>query len=168
MSADKGGPRDWDKELAEIDKIIAGTPPAKQTASGAASGPGGGAVAGAGGAGSGGAAPTRPSAGAQVGRVSRKESLATWFRVGLGVALAAGMTQWPYFHACGTSLFLYLGAVGVLGVSGIWGALSSWRRRMGLAHLLSLIVVAWGGVLAAATILPRIGYAKRAAEWWCP
>ena len=160
MSADKGGPRIWDKELADIDKIIAGTPPAKLTAGSSA--PSGGS-----GGGTGAPARTAPAA-TQVGPVSRRETLSTWFRVGLGVALAAGMTQWPYFHACGTSLFLYLGAIGVLGLSGIWGAISSWRRRMGLAHTFSLLVLLWGGVLAAATILPRTGYAKHAAEWWCP
>ena len=78
------------------------------------------------------------------------------------------MTQWPYFHACGLWLFLYLGAVGVVMVSGLWGMVSSWRRRMGLAHSLALAVFLWGGILAADSVLPRIGYAKRAAVWMCP
>ena len=30
-----------------------------------------------------------------------------------GIALAVGMTQWPYFHACGWELYGYLGAIGV-------------------------------------------------------
>lgn len=151
MSGETGGPRNWDKELADIDKIMAGTPPAKLVP-----GPS--------------AAPQAPTArrSAAVGPVGRKEFLSTWFRVGLGVLLGLGMTQWPYFHACGTSLFLYLGAVGVVSLSGLWGAITSWRRRMGLAHTLSLLVLIWGGVLAASAILPRIGYAKRAAVWWCP
>lgn len=155
MSAEKGGPRDWDRELADIDKIIAGTPPAKLTAGASPA-----------------AAPTAPAAPAgrsiSAGTVSKRESLSTWFRVGLGMLLGVGMTQWPYFHACGTSLFIYLGAIGVVGLAGLWGAVTSWRRRMGLAHTLSLLVLLWGGVLAAATILPRIDYAKRTAEWWCP
>jgi hypothetical protein len=153
VSAEKGsGPRDWDKELADIDKIIAGTPPAKLTSAG----------------GSPGATAAKSPTPSLPTSTSRGGGLATWLRVGLGVALAAGMTQWPYFHACGTSLFLYLGAIGVLGVSGLWGAISAWRRRMGLAHTVSLLVLLWSGVLAAATILPRVGYARRAAEWWCP
>ena len=160
MSSGKGGPRDWDKELADIDKIIAGTPPAKLAA-----GSSGGGAGGAGGAAPAKAAPAAVRAGAPV---TRGAALATWIRVGLGVALAAGMTQWPYFHACGTSLFLYLGAIGVLGLSGVWGALSSWRHRKGLAHTISLLVLVWAGILAAATILPRTGYATRSAEWWCP
>ena len=155
MSADQR-PRDWDKEMAEIDKIIAGTPPARLPSGGGAA-PAPSAAA---------SAPAARSGGGSA--VGRKESLATWLRVGLGAALAVGMTQWPYFHACGTSLFIYLGAVGVVGLSGIWGMVSSWRRRMGLAHTISLAVLLFSGVLAAATVLPRIGYAKHAAVWFCP
>lgn len=153
MSAETGGPRNWDKELADIDKIIATTPPAKL-----APGPAGGSPA---------PAQAAPRATA-VGPVGRKEFLSTWFRVGLGVLLGLGMTQWPYFYACGTGLFIYLGTVGVVALSGLWGAMTSWRRRMGWAHTLSLLVLIWGGVLAASAVLPRIGYAKRAAVWWCP
>jgi hypothetical protein len=39
---------------------------------------------------------------------------------------------------------------------------------MGLAHLLSQLLVIWGLVLAAAVVLPRVGYAKDAATWLCP
>ncbi len=149
-----GQPRDWDKEMAEIDKIMAKTPPAQLTER---SGAGGQAAAA--------AAPARGKAVAPAGR---RAVLATWFKVGLGVALAAGMTQWPYFHACGTALFLYLGAIGMVGLSGIWGMVTSWRHRMGLAHTMSLLVLLWGGILAAATILPRNGYARLTATWVCP
>ncbi|MEZ4456781.1 MAG: hypothetical protein R2882_09565 [Gemmatimonadales bacterium] len=87
--------------------------------------------------------------------------------MGLGVVLAAAMTQWPYFHACGTALFVYLGAVGVVGLSGVWGMVTSWRQRIGLAHVVSLLVFLWGLGLAAAVVLPRIGYAKGVAAWVC-
>ncbi len=144
-------PRDWDKEMAEIDKIIDQAPPAPLSAGKpAAPAPAG-------------SPPARVAA-----PVSRGGALSTWLRVGLGVALAVGMTQWPYFYACGTWLFLYLGAVGIVGLSGFWGMVASWRRRMGLAHSVALAVFLWGGVLAAASVLPRIGYAKRAAVWMCP
>jgi hypothetical protein len=155
VSADQPGPRNWDKELADIDKLIAASPPAKiAPPSGGEGKPAPPAARG----------PSPVSAGPG----SRRERLATWVRVGLGVLLGAAMTQWPYFHACGTALFLYLGATGVVVLSGLWGAISAWRRRMGLAHMMSLLVVLWGATLAAATVLPRIGYAKRAATWWCP
>lgn len=148
-------PRDWDKEMAEIDKIMAKAP-AAQLAPGkaVAAAPSGG-------------APPRSAAPASA-PVTRGGAFSTWLRVGLGVALAAGMTQWPYFHACGPSLFLYLGAIGVVGLSGLWGMVSSWRRRMGIAHSFALAVFLWGLVLAAASVLPRIGYAKLGAVWMCP
>lgn len=156
MSADKPGPRDWDRELAAIDKIIATTPPAKLTPGEAPAPPT--------------SAPVAPRAEprAMSAPSSKRDWFSTWFRVGLGALLGVAMTQWPYFHACGTGLFLYLGAVGVVGLSGLWGAASSWRRRLGLAHLVSLLVLGWGLVLAAAVVLPRTGYAKRAAVWVCP
>lgn len=149
-----GQPRDWDKEMAEIDKIMAKSPPAQLTERSSAAGP-----------------PTAvaPARSAPVASsTGRRAALATWLRVGLGVALAAGMTQWPYFHACGTALFLYLGALGMVGLSGVWGMITSWRHRMGLAHTISILVLLWGGILAAATVLPRNGYARLTATWMCP
>jgi hypothetical protein len=139
--------RDWDKELADIDKVIARTPagpgpvPATQ----------------------GKAAPALAAA-----PVGRKAALATWLRVLLGALLAVGMTQWPYSHGCGISLYLYLGAAAAVVVAGLWSSISSWRRRMGLAHSLALGVTLWGMVLLAREILPRTGYAKQALHWTCP
>lgn len=150
MSSDQQ--RDWDKELAQIDKIIAQSPPT--TGAPARNAPGGGGRVMA----AGGAPPPAP----------RRAVLGTWLRVLLAVGLAVGMTQWPYFHACGTSLYLYLGALGLTVATGLWGALASWRRRIGLAHTVSLVAALWGGALLASEILPRIGYAKRAAVWSCP
>lgn len=96
-----------------------------------------------------------------------REKLGVWLRVGLGVAAGAFMTQWPYRHACGLPLYLYLGAVTVVIVAGGWAGVSSWKRRMAKAHVLSLSLVLWGLVLAAAQVLPRIGYAAHAATWRC-
>jgi hypothetical protein len=160
VTPDQGGPRDWDKELADIDKIIAATPPAKLV-------PAGGAAPAAAPA-KGGGGPAAGGGGGGGGPVQRRDRWATWFRVGLGAALGVAMTQWPYFHACGTALLLYLGAAGVVSLSGLWGAVSAWRRRMGLAHVVALLVFLWGGILVGSVVLPRIGYAKRVATWWCP
>lgn len=144
-------PRDWDKELAEIDRLIAATPPDR--AKGGANQPG---------------VPTAgPARAAPPARAARRSTLGTWVRVGLGVVLAAAMTQWPYAHPCGLALFLYLGAVGVVLIGGGWAAVTSWRQRMGLAHVLSLLVMLWALILAAAVVLPRVGYAREAATWWC-
>jgi hypothetical protein len=138
--------RDWDKELAEIDKVIAKGP---------APGP---------------AVPAGPT-----GRMSapvregggRLASFTTWLRVLLGLLLAVGMTQWPYPNACGLNLAVYLGAIMTVIVSGLWSSISSWQRRLGLAHTLSLLVFLWGVTLASREVLPRVGYARHARTWTC-
>lgn len=144
-------PRDWDKELADIDKVIAKMP--SQGAAPASSAPA--------------AVPAgRPAAPAAGG--GRLALFTTWLRVALGVALAVGITQWPYASACGLNLMVYLGAIGVVIVAGLWSSVSSWRRRLGLAHTLSLLVLLWGLLLAAREVLPRVGYAKHVRTWSCP
>jgi len=144
-------PRDWDKELAQIDKIIAQTP------RGAAPVPA-----------AGGAGAARPAAAEISAPTPRRKVLGAWLRVLLGVGLAAGVTRWPYLHTCGVALYLYLGALGVTLLGGFWAAVAAWRRRMGLAHTVSLLVMLWGGVLLTSEVLPRIGYAKHTAAWGCP
>ena len=96
-----------------------------------------------------------------------QQKAGVWVRVLLGLAVGALMTQWPYRHNCGLPLYLYMAAVVVVAVAGVWGALSSWKLRMGVAHLLASIVVVWSLVLGAAQVLPRVGYAARAATWQC-
>ena len=148
--------RDWDKELAEIDKLMANQPgrspgssvPARVQAPRPA------------------APAVAPAAGTPA--VPRKAKFGIWLQVLLGVFLGAAMTQWPYAHQCGAGLFLYLGAAGLVGLTGLWSALGSWRNRMGLAHILSLMVSLWAFLLIGAEILPRVGYARVAATWFCP
>jgi len=140
-------PRDWDKELAAIDKVMAKAP-AQLPAQGGAGPPAG-----------------RPAA--PVDGVGRGAAFFTWLRVMLAVLVAAAMTQWPYSYACGLHLFAYLGAVGGVIAAGLWSSVTSWERRLGLAHAIALLVTLWGLVLAAAQILPRIGYARHVAQWWC-
>lgn len=98
---------------------------------------------------------------------SGNAGLATWSRVALGLVLAVAMTQWPYRHACGLSLAIYLSAVAVLMVAALWGGAFSWNNRQALAHLVSLGLVGWGLVLAAGEVLPRVGYARETASWGC-
>ncbi len=135
-------PRDWDRELAKIDKVMARTPAAAEPPAAAGRG-----------------APAR------VG--GPMATLTTWLRVILGLLLAIGMTQWPYPNACGLNLIVYLGAIFTVIVAGAWSAVSSWHRRLGLAHLLSLGVLLWGLVLAAREVLPRVGYAQAVRTWSC-
>jgi hypothetical protein len=90
-----------------------------------------------------------------------------WVCVGLGVALSTAMPFWPYPKACTWWLFLYLLAVAMVVVAGVWAARITWVKRVGVAHLVALGVVFWGITLAADETLPRIGYAKTEAVWFC-
>lgn len=90
-----------------------------------------------------------------------------WVSVGLGVALAVAMPFWPYPKACAWWLLLYLCAVAMVVVAGVWAARLTWVTRLGVAHMLALGVVFWGITLAADETLPRIGYAKTEAVWFC-
>jgi hypothetical protein len=63
---------------------------------------------------------------------------------------------------------MYLGAIATVIVAGLWSAVSSWNRRLGFAHFLSLLVLLWGITLAAREILPRSGYARELRTWSCP
>jgi hypothetical protein len=155
--AGKEKERDWDREMAEVDKLLSKLPEADPYLRGS------GAPAPHRPAAPGGSALAAPGAGAAAaGR------LGTWARVGLGLLIGIGMTQWPYTHGCGLKLWFYLIGVGAVLVAGVWSSISSWRRRLGVAHLLSQGLVIWGLVLAAREVLPRVGYAKVAATWFCP
>ncbi len=158
--ADLEKDRNWDKEMAEVDRLLRKLPAADPHLVGSAptlkrpavapgmpaatAGPAAGAPA--------------PSGGGWLG---------TWARVVLGLLAGIGMTQWPYTHGCGLRLIVYLLAVLAVIAAGVWSGISSWRRRLGLAHILSQLLIVWGLVLAAREVLPRVGYAKTAASWLC-
>lgn len=147
---------DWDREMAEVDKLLKKLPEADPTL--------------------GRDAPTVPRAypahpaqfTSAPGPASARARLTTWFRVGLGLLLGVGMLVWPYSHVCGLKLLFYMIGASTVIVAGVWGGISSWRRRLGLAHLLSLAVVLWGLALVAGVVLPRLGYTDRPAIWFCP
>jgi hypothetical protein len=92
---------------------------------------------------------------------------AAWGWVGLGVLLGTALTQWPYPRTCGWWLLGYSIAVVIVVVTGMRGALLSWKSRLGLAHAIALGTILWGLVLAAQEILPRVGYARTSATWEC-
>lgn len=145
-----GPPRDWDKELAEIDKVIA-----KQPAGGPQPAQRGAALP----ASRGSAAPV-PASG--------KSALTAWVRVLLGVAVAAGVGwAWPYAHRCGIPLYGYLAAAGGVVLAGIWSAVTTWRRRLGLAHVISLLVILCGVGLVAKVFMDRSDYPRHPATWRC-
>ena len=153
MSPGKEGPRDWDRELAEIDKLIAAGGAAAPAAPVAAKGKGGGAPAPA----------PRPGGPPP----QRRARIFTWTRLVLALTLGVAMTQWPYTHGCGVPLFAYLAAVAGVIVASIWSTVSSWRTRSSFAHFLSIGLLFWGASLAAREVLPRVGYAKEASTWLC-
>ena len=134
-------PRNWDKELANIDKAIARQP-----------------------------APAAPAIGTArpIPQPSRRFVALTWFWTALALILAVALPLWPNDKSCGLRLVFYLGAAGIALLMGVLGALSSWSYRRGLAHLLSLLVIVWAGVMAMREILPRAGYARQELTWSCP
>src|SRR5207248_2550792 len=119
--------RNWDKEMAEVDRLLQKLPDADPTlgrggeptvrrpavARGSVSAPG---------------ATLRSSGGGW---------LATWVKVGLGVLVAVGTAPgvWPYSHGCGLRLIFYLVGVATVIATGVWASVASWRRHMGFAHV---------------------------------
>jgi hypothetical protein len=147
----KNQERDWDKELAEVDKLLNQLPSHREEQATAAA-----------------AKRAQPAARPGADQDQGGGRIGTWARVGLGLLLGLGMPLWPYEHTCGVKLFLYFGGVLTVVVAGVWSSLSSWKRRMGTAHLLSQLLVIWGLVLTAEVVLPRVGYAHSSATWFCP
>ncbi len=78
--------------------------------------------------------------------------------VGLGGLLAGAMCYWPYANAWSWGLLLYLAAVMLVVVTGIWGAKLSWDARLPAAHTIAIGTVVWGLGLLAVEAVPRIGY----------
>jgi len=144
--------RNWDKELAKIDRQL-------ESVSDAALFP----------------APSKgapPTAAAKVAEQRRTTStLGVFARLTLAVALGVAMLFWPYSARCGVGLAAYLGATAVVAVAGVWSAIWTWRHHAGRAHALALLLILWGLVLASLEILPRVGYATPTAEhpaiWAC-
>jgi hypothetical protein len=94
-------------------------------------------------------------------------SVAVWSCIALGVLLGGAVPYWPYEKACGSWLGLYLAAVEIVVVAGMWGARVSWRSRLGFAHVIAISTIIWGLALTAQEVLPRIGYAKVRMAWRC-
>ena len=164
--------RDWDKELAKIDKQLAsisddalvGKPAAQAWSAPAAKAPAGKT-----------AASTRaPVAALPAGepRVDREtRGWQVYLRLLLSVAAGIALLIWPYDTRCGTGLFGYLGATAIVTASGIWSGVWTWRHRAPRAHTLSLLLILWGMVLGSIQVLPRIGYGRpdpqHPATWAC-
>lgn len=146
-------PKDWDKELAKIDRAMARMPPpaADPAPARKSAGPAGG-----------GAAP-----GVAPQHAGPRATTTTWLRVLLVLTLAVAMPLWPYPKGCGVGLYAYLAAAGIVVLAGAWAGISTWRRRRAIGHVLAILVLLWGLILIAAEVLPRVGYAKAAIRWTC-
>jgi hypothetical protein len=157
--------RDWDKELAKVDKQLAslsddallGSPPAttggkREVASGQRDARTDKASR----------APSEPRA---------TTSFGVYARLTLSVLVGIAMVLWPYPARCGVGLAGYLAAVAVVTASGVWSSVWTWRHRASKAHTLSLLLILWGLILGSIEVLPRIGYAKpdlaHPAAWVC-
>ena len=151
-----GPPRDWDKEMAEIDKLIAKQPTAGPSGQGSAVRGGPAALP----------APQRAAA-PPVARGGR-EALVTWVKVLLGVGVAAAVAvSWPYAHVCGVPLYGYLAAASGVVLVGLWGVVASWKSRMPLAHTLAFLATLAGAVLVGKVLVDRSSYPRQPASWSC-
>lgn len=139
---------DIDKQMAAIDKAMADVP----------------------------AVPEEPAAAARTRRVTparppeggRREVVGVWARLVLVTMLALGLTVWPYAHACGLGLAGYLAALGVTIGTGAWTAVSTWRLRLAVPHVMALLVTLAGLGLLAHEVALRIGYPAAGQTWLCP
>ncbi len=144
--------KNWDKELARIDKQLESMADEAMLPTSAAS---------------------TPEGKAQIkAQQSRTRTLGVFLRLALAVGLGVGILFWPYEARCGFGLAGYLAAVAVVTGSGVWSSIWSWRHRAPRAHVLSLLITLWGLTLGTLEILPRSGYAKvdpaRPVSWFCP
>lgn len=94
-----------------------------------------------------------------------------WAQLSVAIAAGAGLWFWPWATRCGLNAMSFTAATGAVMALGLWSAVGSWRHRQGLAHVLSFVVMVWGLVLGAREVLPRMGYAiptiERPAGWGC-
>lgn len=143
--------RNWDAELKKIDRHLEGMSdeamfPAK-------------------------AAPNAPEKAQAKAVQASTSTFGVFLRLTLSVALGVGLAFWPYGARCGLGLAAFLASVTTLIVAGGWSAAWTWRHRAAKGHVLSLLLVLWGLVLAGLDVLPRVGYAKPTAAhpalWSC-
>jgi hypothetical protein len=155
--------RDWDKELAKVDKQLASLsdeallgPPAVPATRGGSKAP---------------AAPAGKTAAAPPAASTPTKAWAVYVRLLMAVAVSVAVAFWPYQSSCGVGLAGYLAAVGVVITTGLWSSIWTWRHRAGRSHTLSLLIVLWGLILGSTEVLPRVGYGKpdprHPAGWVC-
>ncbi len=150
--------KDWDKQMAEIDKAMSKLPqepprtePPQRRATGAdvpQAAPGG--------------------KGASVAAVPRRGGMFwVWTRLILVSLLAGGLAFWPYQRECGLGLAGYMLTLMLVCSVGVWTAVDTWRMKRGLPHVLALVVALSGLLLLAHEFALRTGYASIQYGWLC-
>lgn len=142
---------DWNRTLREIEREYDGLPPAPSLGSLKAK--------------------KAAEVAAKEAATRRRDRVWVFLRLVPVLALSVGIVYWPYYARCGLELAGYLGAVGAVVAGGTWIAVTTWRCRMPLIHVLALLIVGWGLAMTAREVLPRTGYAKPDPDrvaWRCP
>lgn len=156
--------RNWEQELAKIDKQLASVSDEQLLAQQSA--PARGPVAAPTSAKS---APAKASSSAAPTRMAG--SWIAWVQLVVAIAAGVGLWFWPWGTRCGLNAMTFTAATGGVTLLGLWSAVGSWRHRQGAAHILSFAVMIWGLVLGAREVLPRMGYAiptaQRPGSWSC-
>ncbi|HMS01694.1 MAG TPA: hypothetical protein PKE51_01910 [Gemmatimonadaceae bacterium] len=162
--------RDWEKELAKIDRQLASisdeelSRPSAPPAGGAGVPPPSRAAVTA-------PAARVPLTAAPAGASSGKAKAWAWTKVTLAATAAVGLWVWPFPARCGPPLIGLVAAAGATALLSLWSARGTWRHRLGVGHVLSLVAFASALVLGAREVLPRVGYAMptfdRPATWSC-
>lgn len=155
--------RNWEAEMAKIDKQLASVSDDQLLSDKKSVVPAKGGV---------GAPSASSSAGAmKAGGGNHGGVWRGWIKVVIAVGAAGGLMFWPWSIRCGIPLVGFTTATGGVVLLGFWSAVGSWRHRLGFAHVASVLVMAWGLVLGAREVLPRIGYAiptlERPGQWSC-
>lgn len=159
--------RNWEAELAKIDKQLASVSDEQLLAQSAQPAPGRAPLAAPASAKS---VPAK-SASASVAPTRMAGSWIAWVQLVVAIAAGVGLWFWPWQTRCGLNAMTFTAATAGVTLLGLWSAVGSWRHRQGAAHVLSFAVMIWGLVLGAREVLPRLGYAiptvQRPSGWSC-
>ncbi|HET9064743.1 MAG TPA: hypothetical protein VFN22_02830 [Gemmatimonadales bacterium] len=150
--------RDWDREMAKIDRLMGKEPPSPSPAPRL---PGASNVA----------ATTRATERNTSGPVANVPvaggGLRVWLTTLLGPVGVAALVMWPYGTTCGTWLWVYLlGVLAVFGAS-LMAMRAAWQHRRPMAMAVGVLTLIAALGLAAMIVLPRVGYAAASLTWTC-
>jgi hypothetical protein len=147
--------KDWDKQMAEIDRAIAkggGAPPSGPPARVAAGAP----------------APMSGGGGSAAVTTRRRDLAAVWSRAALGTAGAAALPFWPYSKTCGTLLYVYLIGGAAVAAAGVWTMRGAWTHRRGVASAVGVLILMAGLGLVAFEVLRHTSLFAHPLSWTCP